>query len=70
MKIRSTMKEEIMTPVSWVHEWWLHEDCSTDQDEGQQVCRKIAEIDALWSYGESAGGDRLEQLGLQPIQRQ
>lgn len=61
-----------MTPVSWDHEWWLQEDCSTDQDEGQQVCRKIAEIDALWSYsyGESAVGDRLEQLGLQAIQRQ
>ena len=59
-----------MTPISWFHEWWLDEDCATDNDEGQQVCRKIAEIDALWSYGESAGGDRLEQLGLQPIQRQ
>ena len=60
-----------MTPVSWVHEWWLDEDCSTDNDEGQQVCRKIAEIDALWrmGYGET-GGDRLEQLGLQSIQRQ
>lgn len=59
-----------MTPGSWVDEWWLHEDCSTDQDEGQQVCRKIAEIDALWSYGEMAGAERLEQLGLQAIQRQ
>ena len=59
-----------MTPVSWVHEWWRDEDWSTDQDEGQQVCRKIAEIDALWSYGERAGGDRFEQLGLHAIQRQ
>jgi hypothetical protein len=62
LKTRSTTKEEIMTPVSWVHEWW-QEDCSTDWDEGEQVCRKIAEIDALWrmSYEEKADGDRLEQ---------
>lgn len=53
-----------MTPTSWVHEWWLQDDCLANKDEGQQVCRKIAEIDALWrmSNGEKTGVEGLEQI--------
>ena len=37
------------SPESWVHaSSWQEEEGSANKEEGQEVCRKIAEIDALW----------------------